>query len=327
MTMLPSILPCLLLASLFAADDPAPADPTAVDLQAIQGRWAAMSWQDDGYDATGQKAGPGFATIAGTTMELATRGRGFKALKIMLDATTTPKSWSMILSHIPNYQGDKSAFREDGTFGPYRGVYQLDGETLRIACYMKGSAHKSYNLENTNDRKGKKEPDEGTDKLYWLMREDGYTAGDQATATGCTIDKDVWTAGEGASISSTATWSRLRCWYAVGDGGSVRIDLGGGTELVLGSVSAGSDKFRFPTATCGKESATGKIRISAATGNLFWGSTDIQRVAGKLRVWICGDWLLDLADPSPASASLRIGLSPGAKLQLVRWLPATTAKP
>lgn len=317
-----TILPCLLLAALFAADD-----PTAADLQAIQGRWAAMSWQDDGYDATGQKVGPGFATISGTTMELATRGRGFKALKIMLDATTTPKSWSMILSKIPNYQGDNSAFREDGTFGPYRGVYQLDGDTLRIACYMKGSKHKSYNLENTNVRKGKKEPDEGTDKLYWLMREDGYTAGNQATAIGCTIEKDVWTAGEGASISSTATWSRLRCWYAVGDGGTVRIDLGGGAELVLGSATAGSDKFRFPTATYGKESTTGKIRISAATGNLFWCSTDIQRHEGKLRVWICGDWLLDIADPAPTLTAVRIALSPGAKMQQLRWLPAVALKP
>ena len=319
-----TILPCLLLAALFAADD-----PTAADLQAIQGRWAAMSWQDDGYDAMGQKVGSGFATISGTTMELATRGRGFKALKIMLDATTTPKSWSMILSHIPNYQGDKSAFREDGTFGPYRGVYQLDGDTLRIACYMKGSKHKSYNLEDTQDRKGKKEPDEGTDKLYWLMREDGYTAGDQAIVTGCTSDQDGWTAGEGASISSSATWSRLRCWYAVGDGAAVRVDLGGGNEIVLGSVSAGSDKFRFPTAAYGKDAVTGKIRIAAGKGNLCWASTDIQRVAGRLRVWICGDWALDLADPAPASAALRIGMSPGAKMQQLRWLvpPAGAAKP
>ena len=90
---------------------------------------------------------------------------------------------------------------------------------------LKSGKSISLGLDNSRDRPGTKRGnkvdgfEEETDKLYVLMREEGYTAGDKAIAKDLTVGtvlgkRPLWTAEKDAgSLSANANWQRLRFWF------------------------------------------------------------------------------------------------------------------
>lgn len=168
----------LTLAALGPTADPAKKPD---DLAALQGRWVLMSWQDDGYDATFGGKGPAEITITDSLFRYQVFGGGrmHDDERITLDTTKEPKRFSLLRE-----KQIHPLFKDaDGTALPYRGAYRLDGDELRITLNLKSGKAISLALDNSRARPGTKRGDkvdgfeEETDKLYVLMREEGFTAG------------------------------------------------------------------------------------------------------------------------------------------------------
>lgn len=332
---------CLALLGLnvraFAQDD------AAADLKAMQGRWILLSWQDDGYDATLGGKGPAEINITENLFRYQVFGSPRPMHdddQLTLDPAKEPKRLFL--------RNPKLKVRDGGNDVPLlrNGAYRIDGDELRITLNMKSIHDISLSLDNSRSRPGVRQGTmidgyrEESDKLYVLMREEGYTAGDTAIASGLTAGtighgkRPLWTAEkEVGNLSADANWQRLRFWFTAVEPGAVKVDLGGGKVLELGAVTpdkvkgatqARADLFRYPTATLGDQTAHGNdVPYRANVANLnsepFWFSVDLRRQDGELRVWMTGQTVMTSkvgAAPSP----VKITVTPGTKLMEVRWL-------
>jgi uncharacterized protein (TIGR03067 family) len=327
------------------------ADPAAQkDLAAMQGRWVLMSWQDDGYDATFGGKGPADITIKDRLFryERLDGSRMHDDELITLDPSKEPKRFTLLREKQlhPLFKDNK------GKPLPYLGAYRLDGDELRITLNLKSGKCISLALDNSRARSGTKRGDkvdgfeEETDKLYVLMREEGYTSGTSATAKGLTagtLDRSkrpLWTAeAEVGSLSAPANWQRLRFWFTAAEPGALTVDLGGGKVLDLGAVAPDkvksatqtrADLFRYPSATVGDQTAHGndvpyRANVARLDVQPFWFSVDLRRKDGELRVWMTGQTVMT-TKVGTAPSRLKITLKPGTKLCEVRWLEKETAK-
>lgn len=317
-------------------------DQAAADLQAMQGRWILLSWQDDGYDATLGVKGPAEINITNNLFRYQVFGGGFMHNddQIKLDTTKDPKRIHLLNPKLKVRDGDAEV--------PLvrNGAYRLDGDELRVTLNMKSVKDISLALDNSRSRPGVKQGTmidgyrEESDKLYVLMREEGYTAGDKATAKDLAVSaigngkRPLWTAEnvEG-NLSADAKWQRLRFWFTTVEPGAVKVDLGEGKVLELGAVTPDkvkgatqtrADLFRYPTATLGDQTAHGNdVPYRANIANLkaepFWFSVDLRRQDGELRVWMTGQTVMT-TKVGAAASPVKITVTPGTKLREVRWL-------
>jgi uncharacterized protein (TIGR03067 family) len=324
-------------------------DKAAADLKAMQGRWILLSWQDDGYDATLGGKGPAEITITDNLFRYQVFGSSNRMHdddQIKLDTSKEPKR-----IHLLNPKRNHPLFRDGDTPLPLNGAYRIDGDELRVSLNMKSGKDISLGLDNSRARPGIRNGTmidgyrEETDKLYVLMREEGYTAGEKAIAKDLTAGtvlgkRPLWTAEKDAgSLSADAKWQRLRFWFTAIEPGAVKVDLGDGKVLELGAVTPDkvkgatqgrADLFRYPTATLGDQTAHGNdVPYRANIANLksepFWFSVDLRRKDGDLRVWMTGQTVMTTkvgAAPSP----VKITVTPGTKLMEVRWLEPETKK-
>ena len=314
----------------------------AADLKAMQGRWILLSWQDDGYDATYGGKGPGEITITDNLFryEVFGRGRMHDDDQITLDPTKQPKR-----IHLLNPRRNHPAFRDGDRVLPFNGAYRIDGDELRVTLNMKSGRDISLALDNSRERPGVRQGSmidgfrEETDKLYVMMREEGYTAGTMATATNLTavmgqMRRPTWTAGrEEGRLTADANWQRLRFWFTATEPGAVKVNLGGDNVLRLGAVTpdqvrgarqGNANLFRFPTATIGDQTAHGgdvpyRANIAKLEVKPFVFSVDLRRKDGELRVWMPGQTVMTTrvgAAPSPVN----ITVSPGVQVRELRWL-------
>jgi uncharacterized protein (TIGR03067 family) len=318
-------------------------DKAAADLKAMQGRWILLSWQDDGYDATLGGKGPAEITITDNLFRYQVFGSSNRMHdddQIKLDTSKEPRR-----IHLLNPKRNHPLFRDGDTPLPLNGAYRIDGDELRVTLNMKSGKDISLALDNSRPRPGIRNGTmidgyrEETDKLYVLMREEGYTAGDKAIAKDLTVGtilgkRPLWTAEKDAgSLSADAKWQRLRFWFTAIEPGAVKVDLGDGKVLELGAVTPDkvtgatqgrADLFRYPTATLGDQTAHGNdVPYRANIANLksepFWFSVDLRRKDGELRVWMTGQTVMTTkvgAAPSP----VKITVTPGTKLMELRWL-------
>jgi len=328
----------------------APNAPAPADLAAMQGRWILLSWQDDGYDVVGTNKGPAEITITDNRFryQVFDGGRHHDDNLLSLDPSKDPKRLTLL-----NQKQVHPLFKDaEGKPLPYQGAYRIEGDELRITLNLKSGKAISLALDNSRARAGVKPRnmvdglEEESDKLYVLMREEGYTAGTAGTATGLKLGaarRPLWTAGpEGGHLAAPATWQRLRFWYEATEPDAVTVDLGGGTVLQLGAIlpsklpsatQKNDQLFRYPTARIGDQVAHGSdVPCRAKIGEgpekkgaePFWFSVDLRRQDGELRVWITGQTVLTTkvgAAPSP----VKIGVKPGGVLREVRWLDTAAA--
>lgn len=328
-------------------------DKVAADLTAMQGRWILLSWQDDGYDATLGGKGPAEITITDNLFRYQVFGSaGFMHNddQIKLDPGKEPKR-----IHLLNPKRNHPLFRDGDTPLPLNGAYRIDGDELRITLNMKSGKDISLALDNSRARPGVKQGTmidgyrEESDKLYVLMREEGFTAGDKATARNLTVGpigqgkRPLWTAEkEEGSLSADAKWQRLRFWFMAVEPGAVKVDLGDGKVLELGAVTPDkvkgatqgrADLFRYPTASLGDQTAHGndvpyRGKIEGPEKKVtepFWFSVDLRRKDGELRVWMTGQTVMTTKVGS-APSPVKITAKPGTVLREVRWLEQETAK-
>jgi uncharacterized protein (TIGR03067 family) len=337
----------LLYLSLLAAQ----ADPAGqMDLAAMQGRWILMSWQDDGYDVVGTNKGPAEITIDGPRFryQVFDGGRHHDDNLLSLDPSKDPKRLTLL-----NEKQVHPLFKDtEGKPLPYQGAYRISGDELRITLNLKSGKAISLALDNSRARPGVKPRslvdglEEESDKLYVLMREDGYTAGTAGIATGLklgTAKRPLWTAvPEGGQLTAPMNWQRLRFWYEATESDAVTVDLGGGAILHLGAVlpsklpsatQKNDQLFRYPTARIGDQVAHGSdVPYRAKFGEgpekkgaePFWFSVDLRRQDGELRVWITGQTVLT-TKTGAASSPVKVGVKSGGMLREVRWLDAAAS--
>ena len=340
---------CLALLGLGAPGFAQDKDKVAADLKAMQGRWILLSWQDDGYDATLGGKGPAEITITDNVFRyqvFGSAGLMHNDDQIKLDPAKEPKR-----IHLLNPKRNHPLFRDGDAPLPLNGAYRIDGDELRITLNMKNGKDISLALDNSRARPGGKHGTmidgyrEESDKLYVLMREDGYTSADKSIARNLTVGsigpgkRPLWTAEkEEGNLTADANWHRLRFWFTATEPGAVTIDLGDGKKLELGAVSpervkgatqTRADLFRYPTATLGDQTVHGNdvpYRSNIANPNEpFWFSVDLRRKEGELRVWMTGQTVLT-TKVGAAASPVKITVKPGTKLMEVRWLDKETSK-
>jgi uncharacterized protein (TIGR03067 family) len=334
-----------LKAQAFAQDNAAAA--IAADLRAMQGRWILMSWQDDGYDATFGGKGPAEITITDNLFRYQVFGspnRMHDDDQITLDPSKQPKRFFL--------RNPRLRLRDGNNEVPYlrNGAYRIDGDELRVTLNMKSVRDISLNLDNSRDRPGVRQGTmidgyrEESDKLYVMMREEGYTAGTMATATNLTAGmvphsrRPSWTAGrEEGRLTADANWQRLRFWFTATEPNAVRVNLGGDNVLRLGAVTPDqvrgatqgrADLFRYPTATLGEQTAHGgdvPYRANIGMGperrgaEPFWFSVDLRRRDGELRVWMTGQTVMT-SRVGAAASPVNVTVGPGVQIRELRWL-------
>lgn len=344
---------CLALLGLGAPGFAQDKDKVAADLKAMQGRWILLSWQDDGYDATLGGKGPAEITITDNVFRyqvFGSAGLMHNDDQIKLDPAKEPKR-----IHLLNPKRNHPAFRDGDTPLPLNGAYRLDSDELRITLNMKSGKGISLALDNSRARPGVRLGTlvdgfrEESDKLYVLMREEGFTAGDKAIARNLTVGaigqgkRPLWTAEkEEGSLSADAKWQRLRFWFMAVEPGAVKVDLGDGKVLELGAVTPDkvkdatqgrADLFRYPTATLGDQTAHGndvpyRGKIEGPEKKVtepFWFSVDLRRKDGELRVWMTGQTVMT-TKVGAAASPVKITVKPGTNLMEVRWLDKETSK-
>ena len=325
---------------------PAPAaqqSPAAqTDLAAMQGTWALMSWQDDGYELTAHK-GPATLTVEGDRFTYRIHGSGpmHDQARMVLDPERQPRQLSVFEKQrdpaVPTTQRN--------------GAYRIDGDELRMTLNMKSDKAVSLALDNSRQRPGVPKHTmidglaEESDKLYVAMREEGYTEGSAAALRGLSlvphhnkVQRPIWLAGaDGGEISAPGAWQRLRFWFTAADPEMVAVDLGGGVMLQLGAIDPAqvakgpqkrSDIFRYPWAKLGDQVGMGEdvpYRANAANQDKepFWICCDLRRRDGELRVWATGQTVMT-AKVAAAPATLRIVVKPGVHVRELRWLAADT---
>lgn len=328
---------------------PAADSASTADFAAMQGRWVLMSWQDDGYDATFGGKGPAVITVQDRLFryERLDGSRLHDDELILLDSSKDPKRFALLREK----QAHPLFKDPEGRPLPYRGAYRLDGDELRIGLNLKTAKSISLALDNSRPRPGTKRGhqidgfEEESDKLYVLMREEGYVDGASATNTGLTpgnygrTKRPLWAAEkDGGSLSASANWQRLRFWFSSTEPDALEVNLGGGKVLRLGAVAPDkvksptqtrADLFRYPAATVGDETAHGhdvpyRGKIEGPDNKVvepFWFSVDLHRKGGELRIWMTGQTVMTTGGGSGPSP-VKIGLKTGTKLCELRWLEA-----
>lgn len=331
-----------LLSRLVVAGEAQPSPAALADLAAMQGTWALMSWQDDGYEVTAHK-GPATLTVEGDRFSYRVHGSGpmHDQARMVLDPERQPRRLGVFQA------------QRDPAAPPIQrnGAYRFDSDELRITLNMKSDKAVSLALDNSRQRPGARVHTlidglaEESDKLYVAMREEGYTEGSAAALRGLSVvpshikeQRPIWLAGaDGGEISAPGAWQRLRFWYTAIDPEMVTVDLGGGAMLQLGAIDPAqvakgpqkrSDIFRYPWAKLGDQVGMGedvpcRANIANQDKEPFWMVCDLWRHAGELRVWATGQTVMT-ARFTGSPASLRIVAKPGVRVRELRWLAADT---
>ena len=118
------------LAAPLAAADAAAEDANAADLKRMQGDWMVASMRVSGMDLPDDEAQALFRTVEGNRYTVARYMKAMTQGTFRIDATQSPKT---IDSTPDAKQGEKQS-------QPLRGIYEFDGDKLRICNGRPGQA-------------------------------------------------------------------------------------------------------------------------------------------------------------------------------------------
>ena len=117
------LLSAVVLAAGFVPAPRPKSDPSAADLQKMQGRWVLASYNWEGQSS---RADIRFV-LAGDRAKVDFGRDGAAEYVLSLDATAAPKRYV-----------EKGAGAAGGL--EYRGIYSLEGDTLRVSCNYPGES-------------------------------------------------------------------------------------------------------------------------------------------------------------------------------------------
>jgi uncharacterized protein (TIGR03067 family) len=110
----------MLIAALAAADPAGDGDATAEDLKRMQGDWMVASMVSNGFKEPIEESQSLFRTVEGTRYAVSRYSKVIGQGTFRIDATQTPKTI------------DSTPVGKSGPVPPILGIYEFDGEKLRI---------------------------------------------------------------------------------------------------------------------------------------------------------------------------------------------------
>ncbi|GDY12794.1 hypothetical protein LBMAG53_16720 [Planctomycetota bacterium] len=298
-------------------------EPEAEKMKAfIQGEWAMMSAQDDGYDFLNRgkvnPAAPRVLRVKGDAWELNYKDRRLEKYTTTIHGDASP----LLIDCAPANTGSGTA----AVLGAMAFQDDILAVCLQLSHRDRGRTTK---LDDTND--GAK--DHAVDKLWFFMREDGFiTVGLPSESNpNFTRQPDAWTGTE--VLTSTATGAAIT-GPAIGKGGAImrfylEADSGqgltciaGGTEIALSTLPSGA--FQRVQASVGGKTIVARTHTCSINGNgkpgPVYHSVDLRITPDRLRVWAVGTTIADLPLAAPLSAPIQLkATAPGVALRMVRW--------
>lgn len=290
-------------------------DPAAQAMrELVQGEWAMLSAQDDGYDFLnrGQEktSVPRVLRVEGDQWTFNYKDGRLVAYRAVLDGAQQPMALDM---HLP--EGGRGATAGTLVLGS---VAHDDGILAMALQLSHPDRGRMTELGSTSGEvKGA-----SIDKIWCFMREDGFTDGLPTGQEGA--GDPTWTASTADAACSGPQpgpgGSVVRCHLLMPPEQGLRITVGEQVVTLIGKPTGGGFQILHAASSAGETAA--RTRTCSSNGNgkegPVWHSIDILCTPQRLRVWGVGTTLADI--PLQQAAQLRFSATAaGVALRRIRW--------